>query len=219
MSKINLTGRWSGILGLAMLLLAAACNSGVTPTPTPAPAAGVVLTKILGDCWGVKEFKELDGTRPDHTRAFECARKRLLEMAQQYPEAAEPHRVLAWGFLYALKDEAAAQAEYERAAEIYAQQDHPVEQADVLVRIAVQLTMQYDRRSGCDLLTQAAALDPQNSRILVLLRNFDCISPTVVPPATIAPTFTPTGSGDLGTNPDTATPKASPTPEPTIVTP
>lgn len=215
----NLSTRLTGILGLALLFMAVACASAVTSTPTPVPAAGVVLTKILGDCWGLKEFKQLDGTRPDHTRAFECARKRLLDMAQQYPEAAEPHRVLAWGYLYALKDEAAAQAEYERAAEIYARQNQPVEQADVLVRIALQFTMQYDRRSGCDLLTQAAALDPENSRIPVLLRNFECISPTVVPPATITPTPALSGSGSLGTNPERATSNVSSSPEPTTATP
>jgi hypothetical protein len=209
-SKNNLPWSWAGVAGLAALVLTAACNSGVTPTPTPAPAAGVVLFKILGDCWGVKELKDLDGTRPDHVRAFECARRRLLEMGEQYPEAAEPHRVLAWGYLYALKDEAAAQAEYERAAEIYAQQGHPVEQADILVRIAVQLTMQHDRRSGCNLLSQAAGLDPANSRVPVLLRNFDCIPRTVIPPTTITPT---------AGNPVTATPNSAPTPEPTNATP
>ena len=114
------------------------------------------------------------------------------------------------GKIVAKEDEAAAQAEYERAAEIYAQQGHPVEQADILVRIAVQLTMQYDRRSGCNLLGQAAGLDPANSRIPILLRNFDCIPRTVIPPTTITPT---------AGNPVTATPNSAPTPEPTNATP
>jgi hypothetical protein len=210
MSKTNLPWRWVNAIGLAALLLTVACGSGVTPPPTPAPAAGAVLQRILGDCWGVTEFKDLDGTRPDHVRGFECARTRLLEMAQQYPEAAEPHRILAWGFLYANKDEAGAQAEYERAAQIYAEQGHTVEEADILVRIAVQLTMQHDQQIGCSLLRQAATLDPQNVRVPVFLRNFDCVPLTEVIPATVTPA--PASSAALPSD-------STPTPQPTIATP
>lgn len=202
--------RWVHGLTLAAVLVVAACGPGVTPPPTPAPAAGAVLQKILGDCWGVSAFGDLDGTRPDHVRGFECARTRLLDMARQYPEAAEPHRILAWGFLYADKDEAAAQAEYERAADIYAAQGHPVEQADILVRIAVQLTMQHDRQTGCDMLKQAAVLDPQNTRASFFLRNFGCVAITSVPSATQSPAL-PTST----TSPAVSTP----TPQPTIATP
>ncbi len=166
------------VLLLALVLVA--CASPQTPTPTPAPAAGVVLQKILNDCWGVTQIKELDGNRADHKNAFACARARLLQMALDYPDAAEPHRVLAWGYFYVLQDEAAAQAEYELAAEIYARQGRTADQADVLVRIA-QLAIQYDRRSGCDFLRRAAELDAQNTRITTLLQNFECIPRTSVP--------------------------------------
>lgn len=199
-----------GVVVLAACSLTAACGPGATPTATPAPAAGAVLQRILGDCWGVAEFKDLDGTRPDHVRGFECARTRLLEMAQQYPEAAEPHRILAWGFLYADKNEAAAQAEYELAAQIYSSQGHTVEQADILVRIAVQLTMQHDQRSGCDLLKQAALLDPQNARVPVFLRNFECVPLTAVPSATLPP---------AAATSTVSAPPPSLTPQPTIATP
>ena len=202
--------RWAIAFALAALLSMTACAPNVTPTATPAPAAGAVLQRILGDCWGVAEFKDLDGTRPDHVRGFECARTRLLEMARQYPEAAESHRILAWGFLYADKDEAAALAEYERAAQIYAEQGHVADEADILMRIAVQLTMQHDQQSGCNLLKQAATLDPQNSRVPVFLRNFNCVQVTEVPPAKLTPTLS---------SPATLPPDASPTPQPTIATP
>ncbi len=171
---------------LVVLLLLPACAYRTPPTPTPAPAAGVVLQKILNDCWGVTQIKELDGNRKDHKDAFGCASPRLLQMALDYPDAAEPHRVLAWGYLYALGDAAAAQAEYERAAEIYARQGRTADQADVLVRIA-QLAIQSDRRSGCNFLQQAAALDAQNTRITTLLQNFECIPRPVAQTGTPAP--------------------------------
>ncbi len=172
----------AGLLSAALLFtLLTACDRAPTPTPTSAPAAGAVLQKILSDCWGVTQIKDLDANRSDHVKAFECARTRLLQMAQTYPEAAEPHRVLAWGYLYAMQDEAVALAELERAAQIYAQQGRTVEQAEMLVRIAVQLTMPHDQRSGCALLQEAARLDPQNARIPTLLRNFNCVPKGTVP--------------------------------------
>jgi hypothetical protein len=210
MSRLGFPEQWVSAIGLAALVLAVACGPSSTPTPTPAPAAGAVLQRILGDCWGVAEYKDLDGTRPDHVRGFECARTRLLEMARLYPEAAESHRILAWGFLFADKDEAAAQAEYERAAQIYASQGHTVEEADILVRIAVQITMQDDQQSGCTLLKRAATLDPQNLRIPVFLRNFDCVPLTAVPSATV--TLPPVTQATLP-------PDAIPTRQPTIATP
>ncbi len=167
---------------LLVLALAAACAPKATQTPTLAPAAGVVLQKILNECWGVFQIKELDGTRADQVKAFECARLRLLDMARVYPNTAEPHRVLAWGYLYALKDETAAQAEYERAADIYAAQGRTTDQAEMLVRIAVQMTMTHDQRRGCVLLEQAAELDPKNARISTLRQNFNCI-PRATSPA------------------------------------
>ncbi len=176
------------VLGVFTLLGLAACAPAKRSTPTPAPAAGVVLQKILNDCWGVNQIKDLDGNRADQVRAFECARIRLLAMAQAYPDAAEPHRVLAWGYLYGLKDEATAMAEYERAAEIYAQQGQATAQADMLFQIS-QLTMPHDQRGGCTLLQQAATLDPQNARIPVLLQNFNC-----VPRATLGATPSAVGT-------------------------
>ena len=168
----------------AMGLLAgiSACAPASSPTPTLAPAAGVVLQKILNDCWGVNEIKDLDGNSADQVRAFGCARTRLLAMARAYPDAAEPHRVLAWGYLYGMKDDATAQAEYERAADIYAQQGLTSDEADMLFQIS-QLTMPYDQLRGCDLMQQAAQLDPQNARIPVLLQNFNC-GPRATPGAT-----------------------------------
>jgi hypothetical protein len=213
MSRIDLSWQLVSAIGLAALVLAVGCSSSATPTPTPAPAAGAVLQRILGDCWGVTEYKDLDGTRPDHVRGFECARTRLLGMAQLYPEAAESHRILAWGFLYADKDEAAAQAEYQRAAQIYAAQGNTVDEADILVRIAVQITMQHDQQTGCNLLEQAAKLDPQNSRVPIFLRNFECIPLTAVPLATVPlATVTPVTQATLPLD-------ATPTPRPTIATP
>ncbi len=173
-------------LGFGLVLAVVACGPAATHTPTPAPAAGAVLQKILNDCWGLAQMQDLDGTRADHVKGFECARKRLLDMARTYPDAAEPHRVLAWGYLYALKDETVAQAEYERAAEIYAQQGRKADQADMLMRIAVQMAMKQDPRRGCALLTQAADPDPQNARLMTLLQNFNC-----VPRATSAATPSP----------------------------
>ncbi|MGE5141718.1 MAG: hypothetical protein ACM3JD_19810 [Rudaea sp.] len=154
--------------------LAACTGAAATSTPTAAPAAGVVLQKILNDCWGVTQLTELDGRRQDHKDGFACARTRLLQMARDYPDAAEPHRVLAWGYLYAMQDEAAAVAEYERAAQIYGREGFKSEQAAILLQLG-QLAMQHDRRSGCGLLNQAADLDPQNSRAAQLLQNFQCV--------------------------------------------
>ncbi|MGB8648530.1 MAG: hypothetical protein WCF84_25060 [Anaerolineae bacterium] len=188
------------LYGAALLALAllAACTAETATTPTPGPAAGVVLQKILNDCWGVSQIKDLDGNRADHKAAFECARPRLLELSRDYPEAAEPHRVLAWGYLYAQEDDGAAEAEYERAAAIYAKQGRAADQADILIRIG-QLVIQHDQRSGCDFLRQAAQLDPQNTRITTLLQNFECIPRTVLPerpptPGTAVPTSSPTPS-------------------------
>lgn len=171
------------VCGLIALWGLFGCAPAPTPTPTPALAAGVVLQKILNTCWGVSQIKDLDGTRADHVKAFECARPRLLEMARAYAQEAEIHRVLAWGYFYALKDEAAAQAEYERAAEIYAQQGRTSDQAELLVRIAIQFTMSRDQRRGCTLLAQAAQLDSQNAQILSYQQNFNC-----VPRATVTAT-------------------------------
>ena len=183
------------ISALALVCLSA-CTPAAQPTPTPAPAAGVVLQKILNDCWGVNQIKDLDGNRADQVRAFECARARLLNMALAYPDAAEPHRVLAWGYLYALKDQATARAEYERAAEIYAQEGQPADQADMLFQIS-QLTMPYDQLGGCNLLQQAANLDPQNARIPVVLQNFNCVPRATLvatPGAATTPTPVPSAS-------------------------
>lgn len=160
----------------AALWLAAGCSGAPMATPTPAPAAGVVLQKILNDCWGATQLKDLDGTRADHTGAFECARPRLLRMTRDYADAAEPHRLLAWGYYYALKDEAAAQAEYERAAAIYEAHGRRAEQSEMLVQLA-NLAFRYDRSRGCELLAQASAVDAENGRAAQLLRNFGCIIP------------------------------------------
>ena len=160
----------------------AACDT-TSATPTPPPASGVVLQQILTDCWGVPQLKDLDGTRPDHTHAFECARPRLLEMARQYPDAAEPHRLLAWGYYFALQDEDAARAEYQRAAQIYGERTRPNEQAEMLVQLA-NLAFKYDQASGCDLLRQALTIDASNERAMQLLRNFGCLMPA---PATATP--------------------------------
>lgn len=159
-------------------MLAAGC-SAEPATPTPVPVAGTVLQQILTDCWGVSQLKALDGTRPDHTRAFECARLRLLDMARRYPNAAEPHRLLAWGYYFALQDENAARAEYERAAQIYGARARPLEQAEMFVQLA-SLAFKYDQTRGCALLSQALALDPANARAAQLRRNFNCLASTPV---------------------------------------
>ncbi len=184
------------MLSLALAVVAAACGTAAPrPTPTPPLAAEAVLQKILNDCWGVSRIQDLDGNRADHVKAFECARPRLLLMGQTYAQAAEPHRVLAWGYLYALKDDQAAEAELERAAQIYARLGQTADQADMLVRIAIQLTMPTDARRGCSLLAQAAGLDPQDASITTYLQNFNCIPRTTpVPvPGTPAPAGTATG--------------------------
>jgi hypothetical protein len=160
---------------LSLLTLCAVGCGGSAVTPETIPAPGVVLQKILSECWGVTQLKELDGTRADQTRAFECARQRLLDMTRTYPDAPEPHRLLAWGYYFSLQDEDAARAEYERAAEIYASNAHPGEQAEMLVQLA-SLALKYDRGNGCSLLQQAARIDPANARAAQLLRNFGCFS-------------------------------------------
>lgn len=170
----------SGIL----LLIHVACSAAEQATPAP-PAAGVVLQQILSDCWGVSQLKELDGTRADHTPAFECARPRLLEMTRSYPDAAEPHRLLAWGYYFALQDEDAARAEYERAAQIYGERARAPEQSEMLVQLA-SLALKYDRTRGCELLTRALSLDAANARAAQLLRNFDCpATGPAAPPTTV----------------------------------
>jgi hypothetical protein len=164
----------------ALCAFGAACSAPAV-TPTAAPAAGVVLSQILTDCWGVSQLRELDGTRADHTRAFECARQRLLRMTRDYPDAAEPHRLLAWGYYFALDDEDAARAEYERAAEIYATRGRAPEQAEVIVQLA-NLAFRHDRGRGCGLLADALRVDPANARAAQLSRNFACpASPTAAP--------------------------------------
>jgi hypothetical protein len=133
----------------------------------------------------VAQLSDLDGTRADHTRAFECARVRLLQMARAYPDAAEPHRLLAWGYYYALQNEDAARAEYERAADIYRAHGHAPEQAEMLIQLA-GLAFKYDRTRGCALLLQAALMDAANRRASQLLRNFGCLAPSN-PPLTATP--------------------------------
>ncbi len=181
MRDVRFAGIWFA-LWLVLLLGLAACGGSPRASPTISPAPLAVLNKILNDCWGVSQIQDLDGTRSDQTGAFECARGRLLQMAQAYPDLAESHRVLAWGYLYSLKDEAAAQAELERAAQIYAEQGNRADQADMVVRIAVQLTMPHDQPGGCLLLTRAAGIDPDDARIPVLLQNFNCVPRTNPPP-------------------------------------
>lgn len=160
----------------------AACAPAVEPPPAH-PTAGVTLETILADCWGLAQLRELDGTRLDHTRAFECARPRLLQMTRAFPDVAEPHRLLAWGYYFALKDEDAARAEYERAAEIYRAGSRSTEEAEMLVQLA-SLTFKYDRQRGCSLLQSAAQMDTANTRAAQLLRNFGCLvtpSPLATP--------------------------------------
>lgn len=165
-------GRLWFIPAILVVIGGVACGSA-TVSPTPVPAAGVVLTQILNDCWGVSRLQDLDGTRADHTRAFECARARLLAMTRAFPEAAEPHRLLAWGYYFALADENAARAEYERAAAIYAARGHGPEQSEMLVQLA-SLAFKYDLTRGCSLLDQALAVDSANARATQLRRNFAC---------------------------------------------
>jgi hypothetical protein len=171
------------IIGMSLsgivLLVNVACAAAEPITPA-LPASGIVLQQILADCWGVTQLKELDGTRPEHTRGFECARPRLLQMARTYPDAAESHRLLAWGYYFALQDEDAARAEYERAAQIYEKNAHPTEQSEMLVQIA-SIALKYDFTRGCTLLTRALSLDTTNARASQLLHNFGCPE---LPPAT-----------------------------------
>lgn len=166
---------------ILLLCAVAACTPTVAPTPLP-PASGAVLQTILTDCWGANQLKDLDGTRRDHTRAFECARPRLLQMTRTYPDAAEPHRLLAWGYYFALQDEDAARAEYERAAEIYRAGGRQPEHAEMLVQLA-SIALKYDRTRGCALLQTAAQMDSSNARAAQLLRNFGCLA-TPTPLAT-----------------------------------
>jgi hypothetical protein len=173
------------VLLLTLLVICATACGGPPAPPATLPALGFAFQKILADCWGVTQLKELDGTRADQTRAFECARPRLLDMTRTYPDAPEPHRLLAWGYYFSLQDEDAARAEYERAAEIYGSQGHPSEQAEMLVQLA-SLALKYDRGSGCSLLYQASQIDPTNARAVQLLRNFGCL-PTSTPPPTPRP--------------------------------
>lgn len=174
-----------GSLVLLVLVVHTACAPTPEPTPTP-PTANITLEAILSDCWGLSQLRELDGTRLDHTRAFECARPRLLQMTRAFPDAAEPHRLLAWGYYFALQDEDAARAEYERAAEIYRAAAQTTQEAEMLVQLA-SLAFKYDRQRGCGLLHTASQMDAANTRASQLLRNFGCLStpipfptPTVV---------------------------------------
>jgi hypothetical protein len=107
-------------------------------------------------------------------------------MTRVYPDAAEPHRLLAWGYFYALQDEDAARAEYERAAEIYQARGRTPEQAEMLVQLA-SLAFKYDPGRGCILLQQAAAIDPTNARASLLLRNFGCPTNVTPMPLSTAP--------------------------------
>ncbi len=180
--------RWQ-TLGLVALfaLGSTACSNSVSPSvvTTPAPP-NIALQTILSDCWGVTQLQALDGTRPNQTRAFECARARLLQMARLYPDAAEPHRLLGWGYYFALQNEDAARAEYERAAEIYRERGLAPEQAEMLVQLAY-LALKYDPARGCALVQQAVTTDPTNTRAPQLLRNFTCAAPAT-------PISTPTNS-------------------------
>lgn len=164
------------------LVLVLGCTPTSNPTPAP-PTADAVLQSILSDCWGLQQLRQLDGTRLDQTRQFECARPRLLQMTRTFPNAAEPHRLLAWGYYFALQDEDAARAEYERAAEIYQASGRQSEEAEMLVQLA-SLAFKYDRLRGCTLLQNATQMDPSNARAAQLLRNFGCL-------ATPAPLSTP----------------------------
>lgn len=173
---------WIFVLALFFLLTTVGCIAAPPSTSVP-PSASAALQAILMDCWGASQLKELDGTRLDHTRAFECARPRLLTMTRTYPDAAEPHRLLAWGYYFALQNEDAARAEYERAAEIYRAQSRPVEEAEMLVQLA-SIAFKYDRSRGCAILQNAAQIDASNPRAAQLLRNFGCL-------ATPSPASTP----------------------------
>lgn len=178
--------RWLAGWILLLFLLSSGVGCAPAPAPTPAPpTSDTVLQAILADCWGVTQLHELDGTRLDHTRAFECARPRLLQMTRDFPQAAEPHRLLGWGYYFSLEDEDAARAEYERAAEIYRAAGKPDQEAEMLVQLA-SLTFKHDRLRGCAFLQTAVQLDATNARAAQLLRNFDCL-------ATPIPLATPTG--------------------------
>ena len=101
------------LLTLAAVLAACATNAAPSiPPGTPPPEAYARFQKILAECWGVAQMKDIDANNPLHIPAFDCARDPLLKLAQDYQNFPETHRVLGWGYYYKNRDEAAARAEY-----------------------------------------------------------------------------------------------------------
>lgn len=192
---------WLGvIISLAIFLTACDSNANTTPTippGTPPPEASATFQKILADCWGVADMKEIDSKKPAHLIAFDCARERLLKLGQDYPNFAEAHRVLGWGYNFKNHDEAAARAEYQRAAEIYHTQGKTVDEADMYRRLGLLYMSPTDTTRGCQLFLRSLSLDPQNGETQKDIQSFFCLG-----------TPTPTANAPI------PSPQASPTRKP-----
>ncbi len=180
--------RWL-VLTLVLAVTLAACGTNPAPTispGTPPPEASAAFQKILADCWGVAQMKEIDAKKEEHIKAFDCARERLLGLARDYPNFAETHRVLGWGYFYKNQDTAAARAEYQRAADIYRAQGKKADEADMYRRLALLYMSPTDTTRGCELLVQSLALDPQNSLTQQALATYFCLA-TPTPPTLLTP--------------------------------
>jgi tetratricopeptide (TPR) repeat protein len=161
---------------LAAVLAACATNAAPSiPPGTPPPEAYARFQKILAECWGVAQMKDIDANNPLHIPAFDCARDPLLKLAQDYQNFPETHRVLGWGYYYKNRDEAAARAEYQRALDIYHAQARTAEEADMYRRLGLLYMTPTDQTAGCKLLLRSQALDPTLTVTLQALQAYSCL--------------------------------------------
>jgi tetratricopeptide (TPR) repeat protein len=120
-------------------------------------------------CWNVKKIEDIQGT-PQNVAKFDCAKPKLLSIIQTYPNYADAHRLLAWGYFYKENLYPEAEQEYETAAQLYQKEGQTELAADMLARAAEVYFKEGNKDKAADVAKQALQLDPANTRATTLLR-------------------------------------------------
>lgn len=150
-------------------------------------AADAALVAILQSCWHVTDPRQLNGNKAEDRDAFDCARARLLSLAQDYPNYALVHRVLAWGYYFKDNNVSKSQEEYRTAVTLYQRAGDKVGESEARMRLGL-LLVGGNRSLACGELSLAATLDRTNDRALQYYKAYQCtgsaqtVSGTVVAP-------------------------------------
>ncbi len=148
-----------------------------TPPELGNSAADAQLVSILQSCWHVGDPRQLNGNNPAHRDAFDCARARLISLAQSYPNYGLVHRVIAWGYYYKDNNLEKAIAEYRVAANAYHQVNDASGESEARMRLGL-LLIASSRSAACTEFALAGNLDSSNSRAIEYYDAYTCNNPT-----------------------------------------